>query len=43
MSQIQDTTVLWKATLSRKKAIVETMGIRLPSTDMPIPKILGDG
>jgi hypothetical protein len=43
MSQIRETTVLRKATLSRKRAIVETMGIRLTSADMPIPEMLGDG
>jgi hypothetical protein len=43
MSQIQDTTVLRNATLSKKRAFVETMGIGLASTDMPIPEMLGDG
>ena len=35
--------VLWKATLSQKRAIVETKGIGLTSADMPIPDMLGDG
>jgi hypothetical protein len=29
--------------LSRKRAFVETMGIGLASTDIPIPEMLGDG
>jgi len=39
MSQIQETMVLRKATLSRKRAIVETMRIGLMSADMPIPEM----
>jgi len=43
MSRIRETTVLREATLSRKRAIVQTMGIGLTIADMPIPEVLGDG
>jgi hypothetical protein len=43
MSQIQETTVLRKATLSRNRTIVGTMGIGLMSIDMPTPEMLRDG
>ena len=39
MSQIRETTVLRKATLSRRRAIVETIRIGLMSADMHIPEM----
>jgi hypothetical protein len=43
MSQIREMTVMRKTTLSKKRAIVEAMGIGLTSANMHIPEMLGDG
>jgi hypothetical protein len=42
MSRIQETTVQGKTTLSRKRGIVETMGIGPTSSDMATPEMIGD-